>query len=263
MKQNYYCSCHIMGGLGNKLFQIALILSYSKKYNYLPAITTINNNNQTIADWSYFIRNINIINNTNFIQINEPDYYPCVYFDLSNLPKNNLLFYGYFQTEKYFNKDLVYNQFKCPENVKKELINEFTDINNSIFLHIRRGDYINNPLHYIDLTNYYKKALEYFDNNTIIYIFSDEIEYCKNNLYDFLKNRKIKFIELNEVKSLWLMSLTGKGGICANSTFSWWGGWLNKKNNQNNKIIYPNKQFTTDLIKSNDLIPECFISLTP
>jgi hypothetical protein len=113
-------------------------------------------------------------------------------------------------------------------------------------IHVRRGDYLTNNLHGINLDKYYKTAIEYItsrDSNAKFCIMSDDIEYCKS--YDAFKNiNKIFYDNKNHVESLYAMSLCSKGAICPNSTFSWWGSYLNK--NPNKVVIFPNKWFNAD-----------------
>lgn len=123
-------------------------------------------------------------------------------------------------------------------------------------MHIRRGDYLVSPGHYINLdVEYYKNALKYIDNPGSILIFSDDISWCKDNFkgdkYIFIENEK-------DYIDIYLMSLCNNN-IIANSTFSWWGAWLNT--NPNKIVISPNKWFGPAKGKRhlNDLIPKNWI----
>jgi hypothetical protein len=227
----------ICGGLGNKLFQIANLLGYCEKHQYSPVLcqNIININKQTTVDWSYFTRGIQ--------QITSSDE------QLS----------GYFQSEKYFKhiEQIIRQQFQCPDDIKTKLLNEFTNLENSYFLHIRRGDYVGNSYHYIDLTSYYNECLNTIDltNGRTLYVFSDDIPFCKN-MFDSFNGFDIRYIERDEITSLWLMSLCNLGGICANSTFSWWGGWLNP--NHKKQIFFPSRMFPHNYADSSDLVPEYY-----
>ena len=98
----------------------------------------------------------------------------------------------------------------------------------------------------LDLDNYYKQSIIYIKSinpTAIFYIFSNDIKYCQS--IDWLVNENVKYIlDLDEVDSLYLMSLCKNGGICCNSTYSWWGGYLNE--NINKLVIFPNKWFNSD-----------------
>ena len=67
------------------------------------------------------------------------------------------------------------------------------------------------------------------------YVFSDDPQWCKTNLNSLFRDISLPSFSIiendkfNEVETLWLISLCDRGGICANSTFSWWGSWLGEK----------------------------------
>jgi hypothetical protein len=99
------------------------------------------------------------------------------------------------------------------------------------FLHIRRGDYLKLPhIHFIQPLSYYEKALDILKKESkkvidTIYIFSDDIEWVKNQ--DIFQKEEFQIVEgLDELESLYLMSQCKGGAICGNSTFSWWGAFL-------------------------------------
>lgn len=164
-------------------------------------------------------------------------------------PTKNTIYNGFWQSEKYFFEikneiRAIYNNFQVDKNDVK--INEVLSLiknNCSVSLHIRRGDYINSETGDDSLCcdiNYYKQGIEIIKNNVenpIFFVFSDDIQWCKNNFdgnfyyIDFNKNK-------NSYVDMFLMS-NCKHNIIANSSFSWWGAWLN--NNPNKIVIYPDK----------------------
>lgn len=104
-----------------------------------------------------------------------------------------------------------------------------------IAIHVRRGDYVNNPF-YVDLTetSYYEDAMALFPGCDFL-VFSDDIEWCK----EYFKGQQFEFSEGNsEIEDLDLMS-SCKGVIIANSSFSWWGAYLS-----NGKVVAPQKWYT-------------------
>lgn len=120
---------------------------------------------------------------------------------------------------------------------KSYLTNKYKNLNSTYFLHIRRGDYLLdvNSMHNINLTIYYKNCFNLFPQDSHFLIFSDDITFCKN--IELIKNKNISFVEdEDEVNSLYLMSLCELGGIACNSTFSWWGSYLNE--NPNKKLLF-------------------------
>ena len=129
---------------------------------------------------------------------------------------------------------------------------------NTVSLHIRRGDYVNLSDHHLLLDiSYYKNAVNMFKNIEKVVVFSDDIEWCKENLD--IKNTE--FIENEtDIVDLYLMSQCTHN-IIANSSFSWWGAWLNK--NDNKKVIAPKKWFgpKRNDLNDKDIIPETWIRI--
>lgn len=159
---------------------------------------------------------------------------------------------GYFQTEKYFatTRTILLKQFV----VKKELANstihylrEITIQKNACSLHIRRGDYISdkkaNSVHGTCDLQYYKEAIKLIRNkfkDSHFFIFSDDISWAIKNLT--IKN--VTYIEHTVIphEDMHLMSLC-KHNITANSSFSWWGAWLNQY--ENKTVIAPKNWFVS------------------
>jgi len=179
-------------------------------------------------------------------------------------------FEGYWQSEKYF---LEYREQLLQEFIlKKELSNQSKAYRKkilstaSISLHIRRGDYVTNAhtnsVHGTCSMIYYRTSVEEIKSQIIdahFFIFSDDLVWAKENLNSI---ENITFIDLAkdvpDHEEMILMSLC-KHNIIANSSFSWWGAWLN----QNNKkiVIAPKQWFTDTSINTNDLIPSSWTRL--
>ena len=134
------------------------------------------------------------------------------------IPNNvSVLLHGYFQYESYlkpFKTDIV-DLFDL--SISPYILDKYNDIDNSYFLHIRRGDYVGNSFHELDLTEYYKRAVQHIGKG-IAYIVSNDIEWCKQ--WDFLKTIPHRFIEEDDVNTLIIMTRCGLGGITANSELS-------------------------------------------
>jgi hypothetical protein len=123
-------------------------------------------------------------------------------------------------------------------------------------LHIRRGDYIpyQSVMYLLD-EEYYTPATNYFKDTTFI-IFSDDLNLAKQK---FNKPKMVVFDSNDEVLNMTCMSLCDNN-IIANSTFSWWGAYLNK--NKNKTVIAPKKWYSAPELKENkDKIPEQWIVL--
>ena len=184
--------------------------------------------------------------------------------------KNNCFIEGYFQSKKYFlNSETILRKEFIKKKYEFENIHYLSEINSakeSVSIHIRRGDYISeiniNNIFYVCDLNYYQNAINYINyktNNPIFFVFSDDLDWAKDNLI-FLSD--VLYIDYKDkpnsssVEEIILMSKC-KNHIISNSSFSWWGTWLCQKTDQIN--ISPKKWNNTKNDKR-DLI-ENFIKL--
>ena len=159
---------------------------------------------------------------------------------------------GYFQTEKYFSsiREILLKQFTIKTAVSdstKEYSKEIHQHKNSCSLHIRRGDYITdkkaNSVHGTCDLNYYAAAIKLINEkfeNTHFFVFSDDIAWTKENLQ--LENATYIDHKTIPHEDMFLMSLC-KHNITANSSFSWWGAWLNQ--HKDKTVIAPKKWFVS------------------
>lgn len=236
-------STKLMGGLGNYLFQIATAYSISLRDNK----TLICDNNDVLKihrPYTVYIDNIfrNVKFNTDlpeFKMCHEPNFH---YTEIPQLD-GDIKLSGYFQSEKYFSmyRDDILSLFKMDEYTSSYINEKYGDIlkNETCSIHVRRGNYLSlQHCHPIQSISYYQNSINEIGLDKHYLIFSDDIEWCKNN-FNFIPNKT--FIEGNEdYQDLYLMSMC-QDNIIANSSFSWWGGWLNE--NENKKVIAPLKWF--------------------
>ena len=232
-------STRLMGGLGNMMFQIsaAFAVSLRDEKDFI-----CNTENMMTPHKSYDYYSNNIFRKIkfsskfeNFEVINEQG------FNYHKIPSTvgNAKLNGYFQSEKYFIdfKKEILNLFEIDQDTESYLSEKYQKIlnNNTCSIHVRRGDYINLPNHHpTQSMDYYKNAIKMIGMEKSYLIFSDDIEWCKLN-FDFLENKI--FVNGNtDFQDLYLMSKCNDN-IIANSTFSWWGAWLNQ--NPNKKVIAP------------------------
>ena len=233
----------LQGGLCNQMFQIAAAHSLAISNNDITGFNfndcyTPNQGFSAIKYKKTLFKNINEIPDYNGFINNyiEPN------FSFNKIPyANNLILKGYFQSEKYFKnnkKEIIDLFFINPIDVNF-LIEQFNlNDNKTVTVHIRRGDYLKYPdFHLVCDTKYYQQAIEIFDNTYRFIFISDDIEWCKEN---FNGNNYI-FSDLNdEILDLTLMSLCSHN-ILSNSSFSWWGSYLN--NNKNKIVVAPKNWF--------------------
>jgi hypothetical protein len=136
----------------------------------------------------------------------------------------------YVQDPKYF------------EKYRSEIMKLYGDgigYKNKVAIHVRRGDYVDNPF-YVDLTktDYYKRAIAEFPDAKFL-VFSDDIDFCKT----YFIGEQYEFDESNEIDALNAMA-SCVGHIIANSSFSWWGAYLAP---YTKKVIAPKLWYTDNV----------------
>jgi hypothetical protein len=244
-------SCFLKGGLGNFLFQIAAgqCVAWRDNKEFSCSTQLIHSGHSDISIYyNNIFKNVKFINDViNFSIHKEP------FFHYIEIPavEHNLILDGYFQSEKYFMNyvEQIHKFFEIDDSTKQYLNNKYEDIlnENTCSIHVRRGDYLNlQHFHPVQPIEYYKKAINLFNKNTKFLIFSNDIAWCKHE-FQFLENKF--FIENNkDYEDLYLMSMC-KNNIIANSSFSWWGSYLNK--NVDKKVIAPKLWFGFGLSNNN------------
>ncbi len=249
--QNKCIGVKLHGGLGNRLFKIASGYGIAKEQNKEMVIAVNSVNLHSNEDYSQTVfRKCKYQEIENPDINNEPEDFCCRKMKVIS-SENNILLEGYYQSERYFNhcKQDIYELFEMENERKEYLVNKYTNLDSGFFIHFRRGDYLNVQIHNINLETYYLETIKYIKTThpgSFYYIFSDDIAHCKNiDLLKMIDSSNICFVENeNEINSLYLMSLCKKGGIACNSSFSWWGGFLNE--NQNKEVFFPDKWFNND-----------------
>ena len=272
----------LTGGLGNQMFQFATGFAIAKKNNVrLSLDLSYINQRQLFNGFELekvfdiyskvsFLNNALSFKSVNFKEIlnkiditfynfKEPHFHYTS--NILDIPKHSFLD-GYWQSELYFknySKEIkkIFN-FSDQLNEQNYLIANDINKNDSVSIHIRRGDFLlkRNNNHKIDLKNYYLKAIDKSSKcfkNPKYFIFTDDSLWVTEN---FILDYSYIVVDVNRgAKSfldMYLMSLC-KSNIIANSSFSWWSAWLN---NNKDKIIYaPKDWFNDKSICTDHLIP--------
>ena len=195
-------------------------------------------------------------------------------------PKRDGYFIGFWQSEKYFKniEEIIRKEFTLKNKIEdrnetdeaKIFLDKIKESKNSISINIRRGDYVENiktrMYHGLISKDYFINGVRYIVNKlnlkkdeNNIFVFSDDIEWCKNNLLDLKKEGELVFVSenLNPTDSLYLISKC-QHNVIANSSFSWWGAWLNQNKD---KIIIAPKNWMRSNIDTKDICPEEWIRL--
>lgn len=174
-------------------------------------------------------------------------------FDILTPNKRGKIIYleGDFQNEAFFKDyaEVIRKEFSFKE-IESDKLNYTLglDINskNSVSIHVRRGDYVNSNIIKPAATLYFQQAIDIIRSKVpepCFYVFSDDIAWCRVNLglqdsCFFMEHNT----EKNSYKDMYLMSQC-KHNIIANSSFSWWGAWLN--NNTSKVVIAPHEWMPT------------------
>lgn len=284
---------HLKGGLGNQMFQYAFGRAYGLKHDVEVKYDVFGYGTQNLRAYSLAHFNIkeNIANADEVQTIKNPygiiskairffrfkilrefnlDYSSKIF----NSRRDNHYFTGFFQSEKYFFeiKNIILCEFTLIEPLKQETLEVLAKIEEvvesglvPVSLHIRRGDYVSNAktnmVHGVCDLEYYDRAIETITNGypeASFFVFSDDIEWARANLHSsypmlFVSNRDIPDFE-----ELHLMSVC-KHHIIANSSFGWWGAWLDKNED---KIVIAPKRWTNEFPDNHpNIIPSSWIRL--
>jgi len=248
-----FVTVKLIGRLGNQLFQYGAAIGYSEKYNvdyYIPMSTQ---NNKV---WKPYR-----LGSVNYIQalplpmkvIRENGHY---YSEIPFLDSEAVLLDGYFQSYKYFQH--------CIDKFRDLLGFDYSPIKDTCAIHVRRGDYVQLSKHHPPCTReYYQNAIYTMIKNGItnFVVFSDDIDYCKNELFQ----NRTGFKYGDGKDELWDFNfmLRCEHQIIANSSFSLMAAILNK--NPNKIIVSPHEDNwfgkSNAHLDPRDMIPNNFIKI--
>jgi hypothetical protein len=217
---SHYVNAQPIGRLGNQMFQVSAALGYAKKFGLqwgFPSDT------REVPNLRKFFPNIPVLDGQ-FKRLNWADPAFFNYQPIPNLHRDTTLV-GFYQSEKYFEGQ----QEEVRKLFKLNIQPEYKDY---VSIHVRRGDYVQHANSFPPVTDdYLIKAFNFFcPLKTKFIFFSDDIRWC----VDFTKKWFSAFDDVdfifsegrNEFEDLSLMASCSHN-IIANSTFSWWGAWLN------------------------------------
>jgi len=273
----------LCGGLGNQMFQYATGLALADRLNtsIIPDISwfdEMKTNPYIITRRTYELdvfgikaRKFSRIENISLL-ISKPvifEEHGYAYQNKISTIAGNIILDGFWQNPKYFEKErrAILNAFKFPRETSSKNRLLLSEINKSlsVSIHVRRGDYVSSEetkkIHGLPPLEYYKRAAASIGkdfNNPRFFIFSDDISWCKQNLKI---NNDMVFVENNNgtkhYEDMRLMAAC-KHNILANSSFSWWGAWLNQ--NQA-KLVYAPKKWSISSTNASDILPSEWIKI--
>jgi len=257
------------GGLGNQIFIYIAGYVMSEHLNcplYLFNNTNCNNSHSKMEYKNNIFKHLGIHVNQIFNPCKVKNYsHHCLNifqgfepWDFTSIKKGLILesYYQYYEPLEKYEHKIRSILLSGLEDSKKNILQRYneTELAESAFLHIRRGDYVTySDRHFLQPMEYYKYCIEKLKNSGSIrkiYLLSDDIAWVKSQ--SFFKNDRVFFEPFecdDEITSLTFMSLCKSGAICANSTFSWWGAFLGSYEKRS-PIFVPNKwMLTTSEIK--------------
>jgi len=289
----------IQGGLGNQMFQYAcghalslktknkLVLdttwfkqhSIDTRREFLLSIfkTSINlAENWQIEIFNQFFKKPftslsdkwqkKVLKKVGLIRILEPGSHQTI--NINTFGAKHILLNGFWQTEEYFKKyeKQIRRDFSFMSPPKSDIKFWLNKINhtNSISIHIRREDYANNPktraYHGLLSLKYYSSAIKLIKTKVckpVFFVFSDDLQWVKKN---FKISNKFFYVdhENQDWEDLRLMSHC-QHNIIANSSFSWWGAWLNK--NKRKIVIAPANWYASKSIDSSKITPQSWLKI--
>lgn len=279
-----------LGGLGNQMFQYACYKALQNKFSNVKADLSSFKSEQyhngyelekifgiKVDEASDFMTNIYNIQNRKWIyrkirrafnlkkSYHEEKLNFTYDHDMFSDSKSGY-YYGFWQNEEYFievSKE-IRNDFEFKPLGDQQNIQILEKINNtnSVSIHVRRGDYVDHPsFGGICEKDYYQDSIQYIKSKTSspkFFVFSNDIDWCIKNL----DIEDAEFISWNSGTDSYIdLQLMGacKHNIIANSSFSWWGAWLNK--NSNKIVIGPKKWLNDNNYDTSTILPKDWIRL--
>ena len=273
----------LVGGLGNQMFQYAFARTLSLRHNTPLKIdlSFLKNRNMgpNFVYRNYELDIFNVIEDFDFtfencIRAEEPfcSKYLQEIVDSIGVYQidKDIMIDGYWQSVKYFAEfeSVIKSDFTFKSLVDdssddkiKSMLNDIR-MTNSVMLNIRRTDFLNTDFHGVMGLEYINKSTELLESkidNPKYFIFSDDIEWCKENIK--LNNMVIVNHSYKGDRFSYYLQLMKecKNFIIPNSSFAWWSAWLS--DSPNKIVIAPKRWLTDETIDTSDLIPSDWIRI--
>jgi hypothetical protein len=240
-------SVNLKGGLGNMMFQIAFIEDLARRGGFEVRYPDIDDtfkrllksgHSQNCYDYLKIFKNFDWQKNQDCPMPGRVCCLPNKYMEI--IPVDNMIYDGYFQSEKYFNRDETLKLFEPSDFIKEKL--PFRTMKGVTSIHIRRGDFLDPADVQFNLgLDYYSRAediiLDFWRDGVSTFmmlkkiltfvIFSDDYKWCRDH---FIRDNFSFFEDISKSDDyfeIFWMSMC-EHNIIANSSFSWWGAYLNR-----------------------------------
>lgn len=255
-----YVTVDLKDGFGNQMFMVAAMLGYAERHGHQPIFLKTpersKDHTDSVLNISDFFPDIPVradLTALYWTVLQEPPGAAMTYLELPAVP-GPVLLRGYFQSERYFpTQGLPRAPPLC--NLSSELLAH--DWSHTYFLHIRRGDYMHpaNIHHRIDIRQYVSRCLHQFPKDWVCFVVSDDIPWCKATLPTWFTERWFFCPETATDAETFFWMTVCAGGICANSSFSWWAAYFLKYQQSFSVLCMPYPWGTPPLPEARDLIP--------
>jgi len=255
----------LLGGLGNQMFIVANLYTLSKDRDVEYCVS---NKTESIThrpdedEWlKTVLRDVKTVSK-------RPSQVKHLYrekgFPHQRIPNPkgvSMELHGYWQSEKYFKhrRQEIINLFTGYKKDNMKKLKQILPWEKTIGIHIRRGDYLKyQHAHVVQTVEYFKVALEkvaeklgyetvdLLNKDYKLIIFSDDIKWCKNDEFFKSMNNKKFITRTKTIEDMYLMSMCSHN-VISNSTFSWWGSWLNE--NPDKIVVAPKMWFNPNYMK--------------
>ncbi len=218
----------LQGGLGNQLFELATAYSLSKAHGKQLQLTESLINNSIHSSVNYM--DTIFKNFSSYLTSVQPEkqinnrmsasQYTTLINDISPLELK-----GYNHNWREIHPYRA--EFISMLDFNTSIETKYPKLSESAFIHIRGGDFKSFDYLNVKLKDYYNNAIVLLKSHNVkhLYVFTNDKTYTES--FDLFNNIDHTYVDENEYDSLYLMSRCGAGGIASNSTFSWWGLYLN------------------------------------
>lgn len=223
-------------GLGNQLFMMAAALGYAERWGYEPVFWEEPTSSWEHKGSAFRVRtmfpHIRVLTAADrvgeWVIMKESWEGIFTYTPLPNAAGKNVKLEGYFQSELY--GPSTFPTHPSPPSLCAELIAHRWS--RTFFLHVRRGDYLHpaNAHHAVNLAEYWRTCLRAMPQDGVCFVVSDDMAWCRKELVGIVGDAwQGEWLwcpaELSDVETFFWLRACDRGGICANSTFSWWAAW--------------------------------------
>ncbi len=225
----------LQGRLGNCMWEIAAGKSYAERCGREYYIFF----NDAQGDIDEFKPIISRFERVDFMATPRIEWYERQTFQFNPIGEFEdfvpVYLFGYYGNERYYDKEKVKEWFKAPDDVLEKINQKYGDLSNCVHISVRRGDYVNLG-HALNPSWYEFAYHEHFEGKRV-FITSDDIGWCKNNLWfpDAIYSE-----DSNAIEDLYA-GVQCKDHIAYNGSFGWWCAWLGEK--PDSKTVIPSNWF--------------------